>query len=314
MKSSKNWTIFLSFVLVLIIFFLLGVDIFSYLPYTSTFAREYTILKKVVNTVIIITLAVLFMEITSGMIRRYLQHRLDSSELKLILSVYRYAMISLLIVIGLIILYRKFSTIILSVSIIGFGLTLSLQKPIINFVGWISIIIGKPFRIGDRISIGHSSAAGLKGVVYNITPMYTSLAELDENLEPAGKSINVPNEQIFTQPIINMTKGSGYIWDELKIKVSQSTDYNELKKVMLDVANKTIGKEMKKVLADLKSKEAINRNDASDTPVVRYDVTASSIALSLRYMVNATKKREIKSSITEKLIEELKRRNITLKE
>ena len=83
---------------------------------------------------------------------------------------------------------------------------------------------------------------------------------------------------------------------------------------MLDVANKTIGKEMKKVLADLKSKEAINRNDASDTPVVRYDVTASSIALSLRYMVNATKKREIKSSITEKLIEELKRRNITLKE
>ena len=111
-----------------------------------------------------------------------------------------------------------------------------------------------------------------------------------------------------------MTKGSGYIWDELKIKVSQSTDYNELKKVMLDVANKTIGKEMKKVLADLKSKEAINRNDASDTPVVRYDVTASSIALSLRYMVNAIKKREIKSSITEKLIEELKRRNITLKE
>lgn len=314
MKSSKNWMIFLSFVLVFIIFFLLGVDIFAYLPYTSTFAREYTILKKVVNTVIIITLAILFMELTSSMIRRYLQYKLDSSELKLILSVYRYAMISLLIAIGLIILYRKFSTIILSVSIIGFGLTLSLQKPIMNFVGWISIIIGKPFRIGDRISIGSSSTAGLKGVVYNITPMYTSLAELDENLEPAGKSVNVPNEQIFTQPVINMTKGSGYIWDELKIKVSQSADYNELKKVMLDVANKIIGKEMKKVLADLKSKEAINRNDTPDIPVVRYDIAASSIVLSLRYMVDATKKREIKSSITEKLIEEFKRRNITLKE
>lgn len=314
METSKRWMIFFSFVIVFVILFLLGFDLLSYLPFLRYLPeKQFNLLKSLINFVVNFGLAMLFLQITSSLIKKYLERKLDKSELKLILSVYTYTFLSLVITVILIILYRRFSTIILSVSIIGFGLTLALQKPILNFVGWLLIIISKPFKIGDRITIGSSGVSSLKGIVYNITPMYTSLAELDENYEPGGKSINVPNEQLISQPVINLTKDSNYIWDELKIKITQQSDYKALKKIMLNSASSIIGDEMKLAIKNLKKQETISKED-EDHSVVKYDISGGSITLHLRYLTDAARKRETKSKINEIIIEEItKRDDIILK-
>src|SRR3989344_2091593 len=116
-SDSKKFMIFSAFLIVLAILALLGFDILSYLPFLKYLAeKDYLTLKTLINSLVLIALSVLFMHITSSIIKKYLERRLDKAELKLILSVYRYAFVSLLVIIILVALYKRFSTVILSVS------------------------------------------------------------------------------------------------------------------------------------------------------------------------------------------------------
>ena len=75
-----------------------------------------------------------------------------------------------------------------------FGITMALQGPVSNYGSGISIIIGRPFLIGDTISVAGS---GVSGVVEEIKLAYALLVGED------GEQIIVPNKEIIGRVIVN---------------------------------------------------------------------------------------------------------------
>lgn len=139
------------------------------------------------------------------------------------------------------------TALIASLGLVGFGLTFALQKPILNFVGWITIIFKDIYREGDRIKIG-----SVIGDVKEIQIMNTLVDGLLESSDVlSGKTISFPNEFILSTDVQNYTKDSNYIVNELSISITYESDYhkamNILKGIIIDHVTKNKQKYIKKI-------------------------------------------------------------------
>lgn len=108
-----------------------------------------------------------------------------------------------------------------SLGLVGFGLTFALQKPILNFVGWLVILFKNLYSEGDRIKINN-----VVGDVKEIQVMNTIVEGLLESSDVlSGKTISFPNELVLSTDVQNYTKDSNYIVNELKISITYESDY-----------------------------------------------------------------------------------------
>ena len=80
-------------------------------------------------------------------------------------------------------------------SVAGLAVSLSLQDQLSNVFGGFMIIINKPFRTNDVITV-----AGQTGCVINITLTYTTLKTGDNAI------IYIPNKDASTQNIVNFSR------------------------------------------------------------------------------------------------------------
>jgi small conductance mechanosensitive channel len=92
----------------------------------------------------------------------------------------------------------------------AFGATIAIQGPLSNYGAGLSIILSRPFVVGDTIRIGEVS-----GVVEEITLATTVLEGED------GESIRVPNKEIVGQVIVNSDRHRVV---ETKICIAYETD------------------------------------------------------------------------------------------
>ncbi len=79
-----------------------------------------------------------------------------------------------------------------ALSAIAFGSTLALQGPLSNYMAGLTIVLGRPFRVGDTITV-----AGVSGVVQEVKLPATILLNED------GVKITIPNKEIVGQIIYN---------------------------------------------------------------------------------------------------------------
>ena len=131
----------------------------------------------------------------------------------------------------------------ISVGLIGAGMAFALQQPLMCFVGWVTVIVNKPYTLGDRITIGKYS-----GDVAEINMLYTVLDEFDGELgyeDPTGRTITVPNSSILTQPITNYTFANPFIWGEVYTTVTYESNHKLAKKIILEAASEEVGELMK---------------------------------------------------------------------
>ena len=105
-----------------------------------------------------------------------------------------------------------------------FGSTLALQGPISNYGAGLTIILTRPFVVGDTIRI-----EGVVGIVEEIKLAYTLLSNED------GESITVPNNQIIGKVIYNSAEN---LIVEQAITISYDDDAEEIIKIILDEINK----------------------------------------------------------------------------
>ena len=75
----------------------------------------------------------------------------------------------------------------------AFGATMALQGPLSNYGAGISIILARPFTIGNTITVNRD----VSGVVENITLAHTILLGED------GERITIPNKEIVGRVIVN---------------------------------------------------------------------------------------------------------------
>lgn len=85
------------------------------------------------------------------------------------------------------------ATMVGALSAIGLGVTLALKESMANVAGGIQVLITKPFKVGDYISVMGSS----EGTVMEIEIMFTTLQTANQ------QQVVIPNSYIVSNTIIN---------------------------------------------------------------------------------------------------------------
>jgi len=214
----------------------------------------------------------------------------------------------IIIIIALLSKVTEKTRIITALGFIGVGLTLALQEVLLSFIGWLVLIVVRPFQLGDRVEIDK-----IIGDVVDVRIFYTTLLEVGNWVEAdqsTGRLVNIPNNFIFRKSVFNYTHGFEYIWNEIKILVTFESDYKKAKEIMLkacqELEEHTIQHAGVKI-DKLKDKFLIRYGKL--TPIVYTSIADSGVQLTLRHIVEVRNRRGKTSAINEYILDNFAKHN-----
>ena len=162
-----------------------------------------------------------------------------------------------------------------------FGSTLALQGPISNYGAGLTIILTRPFIVGDTIRINN-----VVGIVEEIKLAYTLLSNED------GEQITIPNNKIIGEIIYN---SSANLIVEQIITISYDDDPEKVVQIILEQLNK--------------------HNEVVSKPQVQVGIEQLSkfgIEIGLRYWIPTEKYFQLKYDINKQIYIALQAENISL--
>ncbi|MEF2231162.1 MAG: mechanosensitive ion channel domain-containing protein [Pseudodesulfovibrio sp.] len=208
--------------------------------------------------------------------------------------------------------FESIGPVITFLTIIAAALTLVAKELILNFIGSFVIFWRELFAIGDRVRVGDMAGDVIdKGVLY-----FTLLETGDSGLagHSTGRLIKVPNALTLTQPVINATRGAGYVWDEISLAVTRDSDRAAARRLLIDAVEKYYRDES----VDLDRVRRIFEQHRvffkELSPRVYLDVTTGGYLLTLRYLCRSRLARESRDVIITRFVEGLPDSGVMLAE
>src|SRR3989344_2919005 len=200
-----------------------------------------TILPLILDVLILVIGTQIFLMISRFVITRYLENRGKKKEIRVILTLYTYLVWAFMGMFLLSTIFKDIGALLTSIGLIGFGITFALQKPIMNFVGWLTIVLTKPFNIGDRIEVN-----GIKGEVLSIQTMYTRVQGIRVGAQTkSDQIISVPNEFILTNPVTNFSRLGGLYTDDITVSVTYESNWRKASELLENVTEGAVRKFVK---------------------------------------------------------------------
>jgi len=109
----------------------------------------------------------------------------------------------------------------------GVGLGFGLQEIFANVVSGLILLLERPIRVGDLVTIGN-----VMGNVTHISFRATTVMAFD------NEEIVVPNKELITGQVTNWTLGSPVTRINIPIGVAYGTDVDKVSEILLELANK----------------------------------------------------------------------------
>ena len=189
------------------------------------------------------------------------------------------------------------------------GLTVALQRVVTAFAGYLIILRGNIFRVGDRITIG-----GVRGDVVALAFMQTTVMEMGQHpgeqgdapsmwvngRQLTGRIVRVTNDKVFDTPVYNYTREFPYIWDELTLPVRYQDDRARAEQILLDAARRTasdIVDDARPALDALREHFHMHERPSLE-PRVFYNLTDNWLELSVRYLTTDHDARSRKDALS----------------
>jgi small conductance mechanosensitive channel len=116
-----------------------------------------------------------------------------------------------------------------SVGVVSVVVGLAAQSTLSNLVSGISLVLYRPFRIGDHVQVSAPTGTEI-GVVESIDLGYTTLRTSD------GRRLVIPNATIASQTSINLTQRQSKAPCGVVLTVAAGGDIDRARKILLDVA------------------------------------------------------------------------------
>ncbi len=200
------------------------------------------------------------------------------------------------------------------------GVAFALQKPISALAGYLVILRGKTFGVGDRITMG-----GVRGDVIALRFTQTTIMEMGQppdvqDADPAmwvharqytGRIVTVSNSKVFDEPIYNYTREFPYVWEEMRLPVSYKDDRNRAEQILLEVANRHTAKLRdisEEQFKELERRYFLERADL--VPKVFWRLTDNWLELTVRFIARTHGIRALKDAMSRDIISALDQANI----
>lgn len=217
----------------------------------------------------------------------------------------RYAAV-LLALIALLVLWRAFAG--RSAIVVGLfvaGLAFAMQEVVSALAGWVNILSGRIFRIGDRVQMG-----GVQGDVIDITPLRTKLLEIGSTLDDTpnwvrgrqhtGRIVSLSNKLTFTDPVFNYSAALGYVWDELTLPISYRSDWRTAEGIVREEAERISNTEgARQAMAVFASEHPVPTAELEPRVFVR--ATDNWMELAARFVIPVRTARTTKDELTRRI-------------
>ena len=197
-------------------------------------------------------------------------------------------------------------------ALISAGLAVALQKLVMSLVGYVAILRGHTFRVGDRIAM-----SGVRGDVIALGYIRTTIMEMGQppavqSADPAmwvearqytGRIVSVTNDKIFDEPVYNFTREFPYLFEEMKLPIRYSADRGAAERILLDVARKhTVDiEQMSRRDLEVMAQRYFLRDPKPETKVY-YRLTDNWLELTVRFVVREHGIRDVKDAMSRDIL------------
>lgn len=237
----------------------------------------------------------------------------DSQHVYTVRKVTNYLVNVLVALLILVIWMQHVGDLSVALGILGAGLAFALQEIVGSVAGWVTIVTGRPFTIGDRVETG-----GIRGDVVDIGLLRTTLMETGNWLvgdHNTGRIVTVSNAFIFKEPLFNYSRPLGYVWDEVSVPVTYESDWQQATLIMIKAAQQHPN--YQKLLPQAQEQRRRARREfaikiTSLEPRVFTRLTDNWIELGLIYPVDAGSRRTFRSEISQHILTEFDAAGITV--
>jgi small-conductance mechanosensitive channel len=175
-------------------------------------------------------------------------------------------------------------------GILGAGLAIALREPLLSIAGRIAILTGHMYTVGDRIQLNEMS-----GDVIDVGLFYTRMMEIGNWIsadQVTGRIVQIPNSQVFGTAIFNYTQSFSYIWDEIKLPITYSSNVEAASQILTDVGGEYTREFLKGAQEQLEEMRRYFLVPALELkPNVFMKVTDNWLELSMRYVVDPKQRR-----------------------
>jgi small-conductance mechanosensitive channel len=183
-----------------------------------------------------------------------------------------------------------------AMGILGAGIAFASQEVIGSFVGYLNIVTGSMFRIGDRVRIGD-----VVGDVLDIGMLRTTVMEIGEWVKAdqyTGRIVTVANRMVFAAPVFNYTQHWRYLWDEIMIPVTYTSDWKRAGEIMLEHGREYTADFQAQAQDELQTlMKAYPLHETMVEPSLYIVMTDNWIEMTLRYVVDARERRKAKGEL-----------------
>ena len=208
-----------------------------------------------------------------------------------------------------------------AIGLVGAGIAFALQRVITAMAGYVVILRGKTFNVGDRIVMG-----GVRGDVINLSFMQTQIMEMGQppqvnpGTDPAmwvhsrqftGRIVTVTNDKVFDEPVYNYTHEFPYIWEEMRLPIRYQDDRATAEKILLDAACRHA------LTCDQMGKDEVSRIDerfgieiGEIDPRVYWRITDNWLELTVRFLAPDHGIRAMKDAMSREIMDELDKAKI----
>lgn len=202
------------------------------------------------------------------------------------------------------------------------GLAFALQRVVTAFAGYVIVMRGNTFTVGDRITMG-----GVRGDVIALTFTQTKIMEMGQppavqGADPAmwvrsrqftGRIVTVTNDKVFDEPVYNYTREFPFIWEEMMVPIPYRADRAKAEAILLSCVaahTETLDQRSRPVREALEKRYFINVDEL--TPRVFYRLTDNWLELTVRFIVPAHGVRDIKDAVARAVLQQFDDESIEL--
>jgi small-conductance mechanosensitive channel len=221
---------------------------------------------------------------------------------------------ALLLLVGLISIWFDDPTrLATALGLVTAGLAFALQRVVTAVAGYITILRGDTFTVGDRIVMG-----GVRGDVIALSFTQTTIMEMGQpppvqNADPAmwvrarqytGRIVTVTNAKIFDEPVYNYTREFPFLWEELTVPVAFRDDRARAEAVLVEIAGRhsVPARDLSaEVLQEMQRRYSMEH--AGVEPRVYWRITDNWLELTVRFVVREHGVRDIKDKMSREILQ-----------
>ncbi|MBP3225244.1 MAG: mechanosensitive ion channel [Campylobacter sp.] len=219
-------------------------------------------------------------------------------------------------IIVLILLFSYIDNMTHFVTVLGFasaGLAIAMKDMFMSSLGWLVIVFGGTFRVGDRVKVCKNGVVYV-GDIIDISVLRMTIFEdvtmttWREN-KRAGRVVFIPNNYIFTDLLANYThSGLKTVWDGIDILLTFDSNHKKAMYIIKNIVrkySKGYTDIAKKQMSKLRSQYSIKNPNVE--PRIFSFFEPYGIQISVWYMTNSYATLGLRSNISAEILESLQK-------